>query len=169
MGKIMEPPMDEMMEVLNNAIDNGYSVAWGADVSEKGFSWTNGVAIIPETEKPNLDGLEQAKWEKMTSSEKAKLLYSFDQIVPEKTITQEMRQEAFDNYTTTDDHGMLITGKAKDQNGNIYYKVKNSWDVNNVYDGYFYASTPFVQYKTMNIVVHKDAIPKNIKKKLGIK
>ncbi len=162
-------PIDELMEVLDNAIMNGYSVAWGADVSEKGFSWTNGVAIVPETEKPNLDGLEQAKWEEMSSREKAKLLYSFDQIVPEKTITQEMRQEAFDNYQTTDDHGMLLTGKAKDQEGNTYYKVKNSWDTNNIYDGYFFASNAFLKYKTMNIVVHKDAIPKHIKKKMGIK
>jgi bleomycin hydrolase len=162
-------PMDEMIAVLDNAIENGYSVAWGSDVSEKGFSWSNGVAIIPETEKPSLDGLEQAKWEEMSSKEKAKLLYSFDKIVPEKAITQEMRQKDFDNYQTTDDHGMLITGKAKDQNGNIYYKVKNSWDVDNPYDGYFFASLPFVQYKTMNIVVHKDAIPKDIKKKLGLK
>ena len=162
-------PIDELMEVLDNAIMNGYSVAWGADVSEKGFSWTNGVAIVPETEKPNLDGLEQAKWEEMSSREKAKLLYSFDQIVPEKAITQEMRQEAFDNYQTTDDHGMLLTGKAKDQEGNTYYKVKNSWDTNNIYDGYFFASNAFVKYKTMNIVVHKDAIPKHIKKKMGIK
>ncbi len=158
-----------MMQVFDNAIEEGYSIAWGADVSEKGFSWRNGVAIIPETDKPNLDGLEQSKWETMSKSEKNKLLYSFDKIVPEKTITQEMRQEAFDNYNTTDDHGMLITGKAKDQKGNIYYKVKNSWTTNNVYDGYFYASTPFVQYKTMNIVVHKNAIPKKIRKKLGIK
>lgn len=162
-------PIDELMEVVDNAIMNGYSVAWGADVSEKGFSWTNGVAIVPETEKPNLDGLEQAKWEEMSSREKAKLLYSFDQIVPEKMITQEMRQEAFDNYQTTDDHGMLLTGKAKDQEGNTYYKVKNSWDTNNIYDGYFFASNAFVKYKTMNIVVHKDAIPKHIKKKMGIK
>jgi len=161
-------PIDELMQVVDNAIENGYSIAWGSDVSEKGFSWTNGVAIVPETEKPSLDGLEQAKWEEMSSSEKSKLLYGFDKIVPEKTITQEMRQEAFDNFTTTDDHGMLLTGKAKDQKGNIYYKVKNSWDTNNIYDGYFYASEAFVKYKTMNVVVHKDAIPKAIKKKMGI-
>ena len=162
-------PMDEMVQVLDNAVENGYTAAWGADVSEKGFSWSNGVAIVPETEKPQLDGLEQAKWDEMSSSEKTKMLYSFDKIVPEKEITQEMRQKAFNNYQTTDDHGMLICGTAKDQKGNMYYKVKNSWDTNNIYDGYFYASKSFIEYKTMNVVVHKDAIPKSIRKKLGIK
>jgi bleomycin hydrolase len=162
-------PMDEMVQVLDNAVENGYTAAWGADVSEKGFSWSNGVAIVPETEKPQLDGLEQAKWDEMSNSEKTKMLYSFDKIVPEKEITQEMRQEAFNNYQTTDDHGMLICGIAKDQKENMYYKVKNSWDTNNIYDGYFYASKAYVEYKTMNVVVHKDAIPKSIRKKLGIK
>lgn len=162
-------PMEEMMEVMDYAIDNGYSVAWGADVSEKGFSWTNGIAIVPATDRPDLDGLERDKWEKLSKREKAKQLYGFDKIVPEKEITQEMRQIDFDNYQTTDDHGMLIVGRATDQNGNKYFKVKNSWNVNNIYDGYFFASDAFVSYKTMNIIVHKDAIPKNIKKKLGIK
>ena len=96
-------------------------------------------------------------------------MYSFDKPVKEKVITQEMRQKAFDNYKTTDDHGMHITGMVKDQNGTIYYKVKNSWNTNNKYDGYFYASESFVLYKTMNIMVHKDALSKDIKKKLGIK
>lgn len=162
-------PMNEMMAVLDNAIENGYTAAWGSDVSEKGFSWTNGVAIVPETETQSVDGLEQAKWAELSSKEKSKLLYSFEEIVEEKEITQKMRQEAFDNYQTTDDHGMLISGIAKDQKGNKYYKVKNSWDTNNVYEGYFYSSQAFVEYKTMNIVVHKDAIPKNIRKKMGIK
>lgn len=162
-------PLDELMQVFDNAIDNGYSIAWGADVSEKGFKWSKGIALIPEEERPDLDGLERAKWEELSKKEQLKKLYSFDKILPEKEITQEMRQEAFDNYQTTDDHGMLITGKAKDKKGNIYYIVKNSWDTNNIYDGYFYASDAFVAYKTMNIIVHKDAIPKSIRKKLNIK
>ncbi len=161
-------PMDDMLAVLDNAMEKGYTVAWGSDVSEKGFSWKNGVAIVPEEERPDLDGLEKDKWENLDDKEKAKKLYSFEEIVPEKDITQEMRQDDFDNYKTTDDHGMLITGKAKDQEGNIYYKVKNSWDTDNIYDGYFFASRAFVSYKTMNLVVHKDAIPKNIRKKMGI-
>lgn len=168
-GQAYNLPVDELMEVLDNAINNGYSVAWGSDVSEKGFKWSKGVAIVPSEDRADLDGLERAKWEELSSKEKEALLYKFEEPVAEKEITQEMRQIAFDNYQTTDDHGMLIAGIAKDQNGTKYYYVKNSWNTNNIYDGYFYASESFVKYKTMNIVVHKDAIPKEIAKKLNLK
>jgi bleomycin hydrolase len=162
-------PIDEMMKIIDNALTSGYTVCWGADVSEKGFKWTKGVAIIPEEDRPDIDGLERDKWEKLSAKEKDELLYKFDKAIPEKEITQEMRQEAFDNYQTTDDHSMLICGIGKDQNGTKYYYVKNSWDTNNIYDGFFYASEAYVKYKTMNIIIHKDAVPKNIKQKLGIK
>ncbi|HOK37893.1 MAG: C1 family peptidase [Bacteroidales bacterium] len=162
-------PLDEMMQVIDNAINNGYTVCWGADVSEKGFKWTKGIAVVPAEDRPDLDGLERARWEKLTQKEKDNLLYSLDKPMPEKTITQEIRQIAFDNYQTTDDHGMLISGIAKDQNGTKYYYVKNSWNTTNDYNGFFYASEAYVRYKTMNIVVHKDAIPKDIRKKLNIK
>lgn len=162
-------PLDEMMQVIYNAINNGYSVCWGADVSEKGFKWSKGIAVVPEEERPDLDGLERARWEKLTAKEKENLLYSLEKPMPEKIISQELRQIAFDNYQTTDDHGMLISGIAKDQNGTKYYYVKNSWNTNNEYNGFFYASESYVRYKTMNIVVHKDAIPKDIRKKLNIK
>lgn len=162
-------PLDEMMHILDNAINNGYPVCWGADVSEKGFKWTKGFAVIPEEDRPDLDGLEREKWEKLSAREKESLLFTLDNLVPEKKITQELRQEAFDNYQTTDDHGMLICGIGTDQNGTKYYYVKNSWAESNKYDGYFYASESFIRYKTMDIVVHKDAIPKDIKKKMGIK
>ncbi len=162
-------PLDEMMQILDNAINNGYPVCWGADVSEKGFKWTKGFAVIPEEDRPDLDGLEREKWEKLSAREKESLLFTLDNPVPEKKITQELRQEAFDNYQTTDDHGMLICGIGTDQNGTKYYYVKNSWAESNKYDGYFYASESFIRYKTMDIVVHKDAIPKDIKKKMGIK
>jgi bleomycin hydrolase len=158
-------PMDEMMKVLDNALNNGFSVAWGADVSEKGFSWKNGVAIVPDEEKQDLQGSERDKWEKLTEKEKAAQLYTFDKPIKEKMITQEMRQQAFDNYQTTDDHGMQICGIAKDQNGNKFYLVKNSWSTEGKYEGYFYASEAFVKYKTMNIMIHKDAAPKDIMKK----
>jgi bleomycin hydrolase len=160
--------LDEMMQVMDNAINNGFTVCWGADVSEKGFKWSKGVAVVPEEDRPDLDGLERDKWEKLSAKEKESMLYGLDKIMPEKKITQETRQLAFDNFQTTDDHGMLINGIATDQNGTKYYYVKNSWNTANVYNGYFYASEAFVRYKTMNIVVHKDALPKELKKKLGI-
>ena len=168
-GESYNVPMDEMAEICNYAVENGYSIAWGGDVSEKGFSFKNGLAIVPDVKVEDMNDLERAKWEKMTQSEKDKKLYTFKKPGPEKKITQEMRQEEFDNYQTTDDHGMHITGLVKDQNGTIYYKVKNSWNTNNKYDGYLYMSEPYLKLKTMNFVVHKDAIPKDIKKKLGIK
>lgn len=161
--------LDELIAVMDNAINNDFSIGWASDVSEKGFSWRNGLAIVPETDAEELAGSEKEKWEKMTDKERRSKMFSFDEPVPEKNITQEMRQEAFDNYQTTDDHGMHIVGIAKDQNGSEYYKVKNSWDDKNVYDGYFYVSKPFVRFKTMSIVVHKDALPKDIKKKLNLK
>jgi aminopeptidase C len=164
-------PLDEMMKVINTAMDNGYSVAWGADVSEKGFNWRKGIAIMPEKDVANMDGSDRARWENLSQGEKDEELYKFDKPGKEKQITQEIRQKAFDNYTTTDDHGMVLTGKATDQNGTPYFIVKNSWgtDSRNPYHGFLYASEPFVAMQTINIVVHKDAIPADIKKKLEIR
>jgi len=167
-GQVYNVPLDELMQTINNAIDNDYTVAWAADVSEKGFSWKNGVAIVPENEVKSMNNLEQSKWEKLSAAEKNKALYSFDGPRTEKKITQEVRQLAFDNYQTTDDHGMLLVGTAKDQAGNHYFKVKNSWGTDQKYDGYFYASDAFVAYKTMSIMINKNAIPKAIRKKLNI-
>ena len=163
-------PLAEMMRVINNAIDNGYAVAWGADVSDKGFNWGKGVAIIPEKDVESMDGSDRARWEKLSQNEKNNEIYNFDKPGKEKNITQEMRQEAFDNFTTTDDHGMVLVGKATDQNGTPYFLVKNSWgtDNRNPYNGFLYASQPYVALQTINVVVHKDAIPADIKKKLGI-
>ena len=162
-------PMNEMAEIIDNSINTGYTVAWAADVSEKGFSTSlKGVAVIPMVDKANMTDAEITKWEKQTEKEKNEELYKLSNPGKEKVITQELRQKDFDNYLTTDDHGMLIMGTAKDQAGNIYYKVKNSWGDYNEYEGYFYASKPYVDYKTMSIMVHKDAIPKNIRKKLNL-
>lgn len=170
LGEIYNLPMNEMMEVIDHAIMNGYSIGWGADVSEKGFSWKNGIAIVPDEDKPELAGMESEKWDAMGSKEKKKLLYSFDEPVAEKEITQEMRQEQFDNYKTTDDHGMLIVAIVKDQRGEKFYKVKNSWSTNgSPYDGYFYASAQFVALKTIDFMVHKDGVPATLKDKMGIK
>jgi len=169
LGEIYNIPLDEMMEIIDESIDQGHTVAWGADVSEKGFSWKSGVAVVPDEEKPDLSGTEKEKWENLTKKEKSKMLYSFDEPGPEKEITQELRQQGFDNYTTTDDHGMEIVGTAKDQNGSKYYIIKNSWGTEgHKYDGFFYASEAFVKYKTIDIMVNKNVIPKRLKKKMGI-
>ena len=158
-------PIDELMEVFDNAIMNGYTIAWGSDVSESGFT-RNGVAVMPDAEKAQeLSGSDMAHWLKLSPAEK-KLN---EKPQPQKWCTQEERQLGYDNWETTDDHGMLIYGIAKDQAGNEYYMVKNSWGKSGKYEGIWYASKAFARYKTMNIVVHKDAVPKALRKKLGIK
>lgn len=169
MDEVYNVPVDEMIKILDNSIDKGYTVVWGADVSEKGFSWRNGVAVVPDKNAPEVAGLERAKWEKMSDAERDRMLSKFDRPMPEKKITQEMRQTEFDNYLTTDDHGMHITGIAKDQNGTKYYIVKNSWGLEgSPYKGYFYASEAYVRLKTMDIMINKAALPQDIKKKLGL-
>ena len=159
-------PIDEFMTVIDNAVNNGYTVAWGSDVSEDGFT-RDGIAVVPQMNRTDLTGSDMARWTGLTMADKRKELTS--KPMPEMDITQEMRQKAFNNWETTDDHGMLIYGTAKDQNGKEYFMVKNSWGTNNKYKGTWYASKSFVKYKTMNILVHKDALPKEIAKKLGFK
>ncbi|HSY61660.1 MAG TPA: C1 family peptidase [Cytophaga sp.] len=153
--KINNVPLNELQEIMSYAIDNGYTFAWGADVSEKGFLFKDGVAVVPET-----------PFDQMSDFERAAL-----GLKPHKqlTITQEMRQKAFDNYETQDDHGMHAIGTAKDQKGTLYYIIKNSWGTKrNDCDGYFYASESYMLYKTTSIFLHKKAIPPAIAKKLGI-
>lgn len=160
-------PLDELMACIDNALTKGYTVAWASDVSEQGFS-REGIAVVPDAERgAELSGSDMARWTGMTPADKRKELTS--KPFPELDITQDMRQKAYDNWESTDDHGMLIYGIAKDQNGKEYYMVKNSWGVKNPYKGTWYASKAFVQYKTINVLVHKDALPKEVAKKLAIK
>jgi len=168
LGSDYNVPMQEMLQTVYYSLDHGYTVLWGTDTSEKGFSFKNGVAIIPQDDLAEMNNTERLKWEKLSEKDRKKQMYEFDKIVPEKTITQEMRQKAFDDYQTTDDHGLHIIGYAVDQNGKKYFKVKNSWNTDNPYHGYFYASEAYFLYKTLSIMVHKDAVPKEIAKKLGI-
>ena len=156
-------PLDEFMTVMESAVRNGYTFAWGADVSETGFS-RNGIATVPaKSYKNDLTGSDAARW-MGTNGKQMKEADSKDEL----TITQQLRQTAYDNWETTDDHGMVIYGLAKDSQGKEYFMVKNSWGEYGRYKGSFYASKPYVAYKTMNILINKNAIPKDIRKKLGI-
>jgi len=160
-------PIDEMMQIIDNAIDKGYCIAWGTDVSEPGFS-RNGIGQLPDVENMSLSGSDMARWTGITSSQE-KRLFLTSKPLNEVEPTQELRQKGYDNWETTDDHGMLIYGKAKDQNGKIYYMAKNSWGTNNPYKGTWYFTKAFVAVKSIDIMLHKDALPKDIAKKLGIK
>jgi len=156
-------PMEEMKQIVDNALENGYSVAWAADVSEGGFKWRDGYAVIPaEKNEADMDGTELSRWVKLSDNDREKARFDIKEPVKEVTVTQEMRQKHFDNLQTTDDHGMLIVGYATDQKGTRYYKVKNSWDTNQVYDGYFYVSEPYFLDKTISVMVNKEAVPAEI-------
>lgn len=169
-GSYYNVPMEEMKAIVDNALDKGYSVDWAADVSEGGFKWNNGYALMPKAKnEADMEGTELSRWVKLSDSDREKSKFDIKGPVEEITVTQELRQQMFDNQETTDDHGMVIVGKAVDQKGNKYYKVKNSWDTNQVYDGYFYVSEPYFLAKTLDIYVNKEAVPSDIKKKLGVK
>jgi aminopeptidase C len=158
-------PLDEFMEVMDHGVRNGYCFAWGSDVSEKGFDARKGVATVPANGKTNdKTGSDAARWTGDNFKGGAVINTGND----EMTITQELRQNGYDNWETTDDHGMVVYGIAKDKNGKEFFMVKNSWGEYGPYKGMFYASKAFVAYKTMNIVIHKDALPKHIAKKLGL-
>lgn len=149
-------PLEDLTVITENALKQGYTVAWSADVSEKGFDYPDGLALVPEQPIEPL------------SENQLHLL--FQQTVNEKTITQEMRQQAFDDYETQDDHGMHIVGLYTDQSGKPFFKVKNSWGTaHSAAAGYFYASKPYFEYKTTSIMVNKKALPRDIAKKLRIK
>lgn len=157
-------PLDDMIAIIDNAIDNGYTVAWASDISENGFTGV-GIAVVPDV-TPIIQGSDEVRW--VGKSEvNEKPIYA-QTPCQELEITQELRQEGFDDYSTTDDHGMHIFGKAKDQNGTEYYMVKNSWGKAGPYNGIWYVSKSYVRYKTTNILVNKNAIPSTIREKLSL-
>ncbi len=166
-GSCYNVPLDELMEVMEHALMDGYTFAWGSDVSEDGFAFGQGLAILPDNE--TTIGKKGKDSKHFNDAGAEKISDAFDEPVKQRWVTQEERQLAFDNFETTDDHGMHVTGLVRDQEGNRYFIVKNSWGTKyNDLDGYFYASLAYARYKTMNIFLHKDAVPKHIRKKLGI-
>ena len=168
MDQMYNVPMEEMMAIIDNALAKGYTLAWGADVSEICFT-RKGLGVVPnEDEAVDLTGSDMARWLGLSATDKREELTK--KPLPEKTITQEMRQAAYDSWENTDDHGMQIFGTAKDQNGKRYYMVKNSWGTQkSEYKGIWYVSEAYMQYKTNDVLVHKDAIPTAIRKKLGVR
>ncbi|MFM7725568.1 MAG: C1 family peptidase, partial [Flavobacteriales bacterium] len=148
-GSFYNVTLQDLERITNYAIDNGFTIAWDADASEKGFSHSNGVAIIPSAAPK-----KEEWWTSMQA-----------EVMP----TPELRQAAFDRFETTDDHLMHIVGKSKDQQGNTYFITKNSWGVSNVFNGYLHVSDNYYLMKTVGIVVHKDAIPADTRTKLGLK
>ena len=167
MDQMYNVPMEDMMRIIDNALANGYTLAWAADVSEIGFT-RKGIGVVPDDDHgADITGSDMAKWVGMSNDKKKEELTK--KPLPEKTITQQMRQDAFDNWENTDDHGMQIFGTAHDQNGKRYYMIKNSWGtMRSDYKGIWYVSEAYMQYKTNDILVHKNAIPKDLRKKLGL-
>ena len=159
-------PMEDMARIIENAIMNGYTVAWGGDVSEPGFT-RKGLAYFYDTKKmESLSGSDMARWLKMSPAKRTNLVDSLGCTVPELEPTAEQRQQRFDNWELTDDHGMLIYGIAKDQNGKEYYMVKNSWGETGDYKGTWYMTKNFIVANTMDYMVNKNAIPADILKKI---
>lgn len=167
-GMSYNVPVDEMMRIIDNAVDNGYTIAWGGDVSEEGFTRDGLALAYDENGVRDLAGSDQARWLKLKMAEKKNIIDSLGVKAPELDATQEMRQERFDNWQLTDDHGMHIYGVAKDQFGKEYYMVKNSWGETGKYKGIWYMSKAFIKLNTMDFMINKNAIPKDIRKKLGI-
>ena len=168
-GQYYNIPLEELKAIVDNALEKGETVLWAADVSEGGFKWYEGFAVMPkERTEADMEGTELSRWVKMSDKDREKAKWEIKGPVEEITVTQESRQVMFDRQETTDDHSMVIVGYAVDQKGNRFYKVKNSWDTNHIYDGFFYVSEPYFLAKTVDIFVNKDVVPKDILKKLKL-
>ena len=166
-GKSYNVNLDNLVKATEYALKNGYTVAWGADVSEKGFSFSNGLAINPKDPSTiQVAGRDNKNFSDAGADKKSN---AFKTPVEEVDVTPEIRQEGYDNKTTTDDHGMHIVGLYKDQKGTKYFLVKNSWGTGNYPEGYLYVSESYFKWKTINVYMHKDALSPAMKKKLGLK
>lgn len=164
-------PLDELIETMDHALKSGYTISWDGDVSEQGFSFKNGIAINPEVEAiEDYSTTDRARFEKLQKYQRLDEVFKFEHPYPEINVTPEVRQEGYEKFVTTDDHLMHVTGISKDQNGTKYYITKNSWgEDGNKFGGYLNMSESYVRAKTICILVHKDSLPKELKKKLGIK
>ncbi len=163
-------PLEDLMETINYAIDHGYTVCWDGDVSDRGFSHNKAVAVVPDVELADYAGTEKSRWQEISEKERQKTFFSFEGPVPEKKITDRERMQAFNNYSSTDDHLMHITGKAIDRMGNVYFITKNSWGKkSNEQGGFLNMSEAYVRLNTIAITLHKNAIPMHIKAKCSIK
>ena len=161
-------PIEDLQRIIDNAIEQGYTVAWGGDVSEEGFTRKGLAYAIDAKATQNMAGSDMAKWLKLTPAKKTGIIDSLGCTVPEIVPTQELRQQRFDNWELTDDHGMHIYGVAKDQNGKEYYMVKNSWGESGDYKGIWYMTKTFIVANTMDFLINKNALPKDLRKKLGL-
>ncbi len=161
-AKSYNVPLDVLEEIVDSAIYEGYSVAWATDISEEGYSFKNGLAIVPKVVYAPTSEKERNKWMKKPESERDDIIFNMNNPMEEVLVTPELRQEAFDNYSTTDDHGMHIIGLAQDKNGRFYYYVKNSWGEDNPYHGYIFVSKSYFQYKTISIMLNKAALPEHV-------
>jgi bleomycin hydrolase len=170
MSRFYNVPLDELIKIIDNSLMNGYTVAWDGDVSEKGFSHARGVAINPDvTNIDNFSATDRARFEKMPPQERMAEVFKFEKPYPEINVTQDIRQNGYETFMTTDDHLMHLTGIVKDQNGTRYYITKNSWGTDrNPFGGYLNMSESYVRAKTIYIMVNKDAVPADIRQKLGI-
>lgn len=165
-GKSYNVSLDDLMAACEYALENGYSLAWGADVSEDGFSFRQGLAINPEDASTiQVSGSNNKNFSDAGSEKKSN---AFKTPVDEVKVTPEIRQAGYENKTTTDDHGMHIVGLYKDQKGTKYFLVKNSWGTGNYPEGYLYVSESYFKWKTINVYLHKDGLSKAMKKKLSL-
>ena len=167
-AKSYNVPLDVLEEIVDTAIIKGYSVAWACDISEEGFDFSKGFAMAPKICYSAESDHETAKWKKKSKEQKEEIIFSINNPVEELSITPENRQMAFDNFSTTDDHGMHILGLAYDRNGRTFYYVKNSWGADNPHGGYIFVSKPYFKFKTISIMLHKEALSEQVVKDLSL-